>query len=353
VALSSPWDLALDGGWLYVSMVGTHQVWRINLGDGRVSLWAGSGFEGAVDGLRADADLAQPSGLALDGAGRLYFADAESSSIRWTHVDGEIEWLGTLVGGQGSLFAFGDVDGVGDEVRLQHPLGVAYDNDAGALYIADTYNHKIKRLDPETRRVDTYLGGERGWRDGADPLFYEPSDLDLAGGQLYVADTNNHAIRVVDLQTGETRTLALRGIERLLPEKGVMPGDTVSFDPVQVGAGAGRVVLDVELPPGHKLSELASSAVVWHVEGDVVALPGADGEPVAIDALPLEMPVTFEQGQGELVGDLFLGYCRTGQEGICFLEQVRLRAPVTVGGIGEPVLRIVHRVTLPNLGRPE
>ena len=122
---------------------------------------------------------------------------------------------------------------------------------------------------------------------------------------------------------------------------------TIDLGPAVVGAGAGKIVLDVELPPEHKLSDLANSAIRWQVVGDVVVLPGEAGDPVAIDALPQEIEVTFRAGTGELTGDLFLGYCKQGQEGICLLERVRLRVPVTVDQDGEPVLRVTHRVTLP------
>jgi DNA-binding beta-propeller fold protein YncE len=115
----------------------------------------------------------------------------------------------TLAGGD--LFEFGDRDGAGDTVRLQHPLGVFYAK--GAVFIADTYNHKIKRLDPATRAVKTFAGaGKPGQTDGAKPTFYEPGGLSAAGGKLYVADTNNHAVRVVDLASGHASTLRLRGL---------------------------------------------------------------------------------------------------------------------------------------------
>src|SRR5918993_3228426 len=107
----------------------------------------------------------------------------------------------TLAGGD--LFEFGDTDGVGDAVRLQHPLGVVAVD--GAVFIADTYNHKIKRLDAARGAVKTFAGtGRPGQTDGASPSFYEPGGLSYAGGKLYVADTNNHAVRVVDARTGQT-----------------------------------------------------------------------------------------------------------------------------------------------------
>ena len=107
------------------------------------------------------------------------------------------------------LFEFGDQDGTGPEVRLQHPLGVTYYEDM--LYVADTYNNKIKRIDPKTKKAETFLGtGEPGLRDGAEARFDEPGGLSIAGGKLYIADTNNHVIRVGDLKTKTVSTLKLR-----------------------------------------------------------------------------------------------------------------------------------------------
>jgi DNA-binding beta-propeller fold protein YncE len=111
----------------------------------------------------------------------------------------------TLVGK--GLFVFGDTDGEGDAVRLQHALGVVYHQ--GKLYVADTYNSKLKVLDPATKKCTTFLGGG----SGADRLFNEPAGLSLANGKLYVADTNAHRIRVVDLATKQVSTLALQGVD--------------------------------------------------------------------------------------------------------------------------------------------
>src|SRR5262249_17843694 len=161
----------------------------------------GSGREARIDGARDEAAFAQPSALATDGKS-LFVSDAEANIIR--AIDLAAGKVRTLVGGD--LFDFGDSNGHGNDVRLHHPLGLTrWDN---KLLIADTYNHKIKLLDPSTRTVSSFAGtGKPGQSDGGTPSFYEPGGLTLAGDKLYVADTNNHAIRVVDLKTKQTKTL--------------------------------------------------------------------------------------------------------------------------------------------------
>ncbi len=209
VPLNSPWDAIYHNMKLYVAMAGFHQIWCMDFASGQITPHAGSGREGLYDGPGQSAMLAQPSGLATDGQ-RLYFVDSETSSVRTAELTtgGAVQ---TIVGQD--LFVFGDVDGVGDDARLQHPLGVAYYD--SALYIADSYNHKIKRVSPTARISMTYLGsGEAGATGGAlaEARLHEPGGLSIAGGRMYIADTNNHAIRVVDMASGQVRTLEIRGL---------------------------------------------------------------------------------------------------------------------------------------------
>lgn len=208
VPLSSPWDLAIRGRGLYVAMAGTHQIWRLDLATSEIRPYAGTGAEEVVDGPRSTAALAQPSGLTLVDE-RLYFADAESSAIRSVDLPPGSE-VATIVGT--GLFDFGDQDGIGDEALLQHPQGLAWHG--GQLYVADTYNNKIKAVDPVSRVVRTFVGsGEAGLRDGADPLFFEPGGIAASDGRLYVADTNNHVIRVLDPSNRTAATVQITGLE--------------------------------------------------------------------------------------------------------------------------------------------
>ena len=209
VQLNSPWDLALEGDSLYIAMAGFHQLWRYDLNTQEAHSYAGNGRERIVDGSLSNAELAQPSGIVSDGS-KLYFTDSETSAVRSAHINGKGR-VDTIVGLH--LFEFGDVDGIGDEVRLQHPIGIELHE--GALYIADTYNNKIKRVYPTTRGASSFLGiGAPGHEDGAGAFaqFHEPAGLSVARGKLYIADTNNHAIRVADLETREVATLEIQGI---------------------------------------------------------------------------------------------------------------------------------------------
>jgi DNA-binding beta-propeller fold protein YncE len=210
-ALNSPWDLCLLHGKLYIAMAGPHQIWVYDPDKGAVEVFAGSGAEARADGPATKAALAQPSGITTDGT-HLFVADSEISSVRQIDLDAAEARVRTLAGGD--LFQFGDRDGKGDLARMQHPLGIAWVPvgvpGGGYLYVADTYNHKLRRLDAATRDVTSFTGkGAAGDEDGPPAMarFREPSGLSYARGKLYVADTNNHAVRVVALPEGTVTTL--------------------------------------------------------------------------------------------------------------------------------------------------
>ncbi len=210
IQLRSPWGLAMLDGMLWIAMAGAHQIWALLVAEKQLAVFAGNGVEALIDGPRGAASFNQPSDLAL-GLDQLFVADAEASAIRALALDDNspaTSVVTTLVG-QG-LFAFGDVDGVGEAVCLQHPTGLAVDQ--GLLYIADSYNHKIKTLDPATGATKTLIGsGVAGATDGdfAQCELFEPQGLTVAQGRLYIADTNNHRIRVADFATQQVVTLSL------------------------------------------------------------------------------------------------------------------------------------------------
>ncbi len=189
-------------------------------GRSTIGPYAGSGREDIVDGQLlpasgnelGSASFAQPSGLASDGTW-LYVADSEGSSIRAVPFDPRAE-VATVIGTSrlpaARLFTFGDRDGPAGVALFQHPLGLAFYG--GALYVADTYNNRIKRIDLASRSVRSIAGAHRPGRSDSPPLFDEPAGISAAAGKLYVADTNNHLVRVIDLKDGSVTTLEIHGL---------------------------------------------------------------------------------------------------------------------------------------------
>ncbi|KAL0454634.1 UNVERIFIED_CONTAM: protein SUPPRESSOR OF QUENCHING 1, chloroplastic [Sesamum latifolium] len=227
--LNSPWDVCFEpvNEIVYIAMAGQHQIWKHNTLDGTTRAFSGDGYERNLNGASsASTSFAQPSGITLSpDLKEAYIADSESSSIR--ALDLRTGGSRLLAGGDpifsDNLFKFGDHDGVGSEVLLQHPLGVFCGND-GQIYLADSYNHKIKKLDLSSRRVTTLAGtGKAGFKDGSalESQLSEPSGLVEAGnGRILIADTNNSIIRVLDLNNGEPRllTLELKGVQPPVPK---------------------------------------------------------------------------------------------------------------------------------------
>jgi thiol-disulfide isomerase/thioredoxin len=221
IQLNSPWDLWIHGNDLFIAMAGPHQIWKMKLDESYIGPYAGNGREDIVDGaLLPDepyrpgfSSFAQPSGLSSDGKS-LFVADSEGSSVRAVPIDGKGKEVTTVLGTSelpgGRLFHFGDADGPKETAQLQHCLAVAYHQ--GLIYVADTYNNKIKAVDAKTGDTVTIAGSGEAKLSDDKPAFDQPAGLSIAGGILYVADTNNHAIRVIDLKTNKVSTLSIEGL---------------------------------------------------------------------------------------------------------------------------------------------
>ncbi|MGW1157445.1 NHL domain-containing thioredoxin family protein [Streptomyces sp. NPDC002513] len=178
VDLSSPWDVAVFGGRVWIAMAGVHQLWTYDPETAAVAVAAGTTNEGLVDGPGAQAWFAQPSGLAVSADGeRLWLADSETSALRWVDRDGAVH---TAVGT--GLFDFGHRDGAAEQALLQHPLGVTALPD-GSVAVSDTYNHALRRYDPATGEVTTLATDLR-----------EPSDAVLVGDDIVVVESARHRL---------------------------------------------------------------------------------------------------------------------------------------------------------------
>ncbi len=360
--LASPWDVELgDENLLYIAMAGPHQLWMLDLTANVVLPLVGSGIEGLADGDFSQAQLAQPSGLYyVDN--KLYFADSESSSIRV--ADMTTQQVTTLAGPlENDLFTFGDVDGPVGESRLQHALGVTGDED-GNLYVADTYNSKIKLLNGDTREIRSLYGesGLGGYRDGGADLaeFDEPGGLDYANGKLYVADTNNQVVRVIDLAAGEVSTVTFPNVQALLLEDqptviagNASLGVSITLPEQTVRAGEGSLLLNINLPEGYKLNDLAPFTAEWVTSNEAVIFEEGDQVfSVPEPQLPIRVPVRLAEGADLLHGDLTIYYCEAVNETLCFVDRVSIDAPVTVSAdAGEAEIVLAHTIVPPDLGQ--
>jgi len=338
ISLASPWGLQLVGNTLYIAMAGSHQLWAMDLAAKTISVIAGSGQEGVASGPPLGATLAQPNGITTDGT-NLYWVDPESSSVRKLPLSGgDVQ---TLVGT--GLFDFGDVDGLPSVAKLQHAQGIVYAN--GTLYVADTYNHKIRTVNPTTGEVKTFAGtGTSGNTDGpaATATFNEPGGLSVLGNKLYIADTNNNAIRVIDLGSGNVSTLQLSNLAVAASgQKGRVL--KMSLPPQTINPSTTTLRLRLTVPSGYLLNNLAPSQLTLSTSDTGAFSPGQTDVTFSTNEASVEVsvPVTVSAGQAILsaTGDVY--YCRENQNAICLVDQLDIALPVTVSAsapTGEAVM---------------
>ncbi|MGO3152776.1 MAG: NHL domain-containing thioredoxin family protein [Galactobacter sp.] len=188
-SLSSPWSVVWSekAGRVIVAMAGTHQIFGFDPVTATVTLEAGSGIEGLLDGSAAESMFAQTSGLVVDTEGDVWTADSETSALRVLHLadDGTVASVETAIGL--GLYDFGYRDGEAAEARLQHPLGVAVLPD-GSIALADTYNGAVRRYDPATQTVGTLA------RDLAEPSEVLVDTSVDGDPVLVVVETNRHQL---------------------------------------------------------------------------------------------------------------------------------------------------------------
>ncbi|XP_042364077.1 NHL repeat-containing protein 2 [Plectropomus leopardus] len=388
--ISSPWDVTLgtaggaEDNVLWIAMAGNHQIWALFLADGKLPKgseskagtcvrWAGSGNEeNRNNAYPHKAGFAQPSGLASapeEPWGCLYVADSESSTIRTLALkDGAVK---LLVGGERdplNLFGFGDVDGKGVDAKLQHPLGVAWAPEQSLLYVADSYNHKIKVVDPKVKQCCTLAGtGEAGDTLGPDfdkSCFNEPGGICVGdnGKLLYVADTNNHQVKVLDLTS---KTVSLFPIPAdctdSVPSKSLGPAKAPTLPksaarkelpPVAVSAGQTLVMsLMLSLPEGTKLTEEAPSCWALSAEGNEWLL---DSQVVTGDIVDLSKPLSISTKLPAAIKDsnsnpsltvgVWVYYCMMAGKA-CMMKAATFTQPLQISashGEGEITVALAH-----------
>ena len=205
VDLELPGDLTLIGRDLYISMKGRSQIWMYSLDSGVIQAVIGQGMQGFVDGITEGALLLDPSAIDSDEDGVIYFLDTAANAVRCADLITS-HTVRTILGS--NKFISGDVDGDLLVARLRMPQGIT--ENGGVLYISDTQNHKIKRIGLATEEVRTIAGmNQKGFVDGnfEEAKFNEPKGISIAEEKIFVADTKNHAVRILDVTSNTVTTL--------------------------------------------------------------------------------------------------------------------------------------------------
>jgi hypothetical protein len=328
---------------LFIAMAGPHQIWRMPLDESTIGPYAGNGREDIVDGpllpnlpyALGSSSFAQPSGLTSDGE-YLYIADSEGSSIRGVPFDRRKSVM-TVVGTsglpRGRLFYFGDQDGAKAEVKLQHVLGVQYHE--GNIYITDTYNDKVKVVDAATGTTKTIAGNVKG-------EFDEPSGITIAGNTLFIADTNNHKIRTIELGTFKVATLDFPGLEppekvEVVPEFTAAVRIPVRSANVQAVDGKVKLAVSLKLPLGWKMNPQAPQVYYVQDTADGGPLKIGNNSKVHIDKptneFVVEVPVSGA-GEDMLTVSMDYYYCQDNENGLCKVASVVFAIPLVVSESG-------------------
>ncbi|MBV7329405.1 hypothetical protein KFU94_14375 [Chloroflexi bacterium TSY] len=215
--LHEPTGVATDGGGnLFVADVGNHRIRKVDATTGLITTVAGSGTagDGGDDGLVTEAQLRRPADVAVDDTGNLFIADTGNHRIR--KVDAMTGLITTVAGSHVSGYN-GD-DRPATDARLRSPTGIAVDS-RGNLFIADRDNHRIRKVDATTGLITTIAGtgvigdsGDNGLAINAQLQFPSGVTMDR-GDNLFIADTGNQRIRKVDTITGFITTVAGSGIQ--------------------------------------------------------------------------------------------------------------------------------------------
>lgn len=189
-AFRFPKGLALmSDGSLLVADQGNHRIRKVST-SGVVSTFAGSGTQGFLDAAAASAQFSQPSGIAVAPDGTVYVADEYNHRIRKIDTNGQVSTLA----GKGTA---GNTDGASTQAEFNFPAGLTVDA-SGNVYVADTSNHRIRKITPEGG-VSTLAGGVSGFADGdalTEARFLNPSGVAIdASGVVFVVDRSNHRIR--------------------------------------------------------------------------------------------------------------------------------------------------------------
>ncbi|MBT0993636.1 redoxin domain-containing protein [Cellulomonas sp. DKR-3] len=325
VRLSSPWDVAWSQEWgaFVVAMAGNHTLWAFDAQEGSVAHVGGTMNEGLLDGPLPDAWFAQPSGLAVGPGGEIWLADSETSALRVVtpeHASAGGGAVRSVVGA--GLFEFGHRDGLADQARLQHPLGVAVLPD-GSVAVADTYNGAVRRYDPLTDEVTTIASG-----------LAEPSGL------VVLHDGPDATLLVVESAAHRLTRLPLAGVAGTAVDGGVHHTQRPVTDL------APRVRLDVVFTPatGQKYDDRfgASTRLQVSATPPALLLEGAG------DDVPFERDLVLDPsvGEGVLHVTAHAASCDDDpaiEYPACHLNAQDWGVPVRVADAGEAMLTLPLR----------
>ncbi|MEZ4364747.1 MAG: DUF4215 domain-containing protein [Kofleriaceae bacterium] len=310
--VSSPSGLALDGqGNLFVADTGNHRVRRVDAATGVITTVAGTGAAGFTGdgGLATGAWLSAPQGVAVDGDGDLFIADSSNNRIR--RVDASNGVITTVAGSGVGGFA-GD-GGPATAARLLAPASVAVD-DLGNLYVADTSNNRVRRVDAATGAITTIAGtgsfGSGGDGGPATSAQLRPQGLAISGSAfLYATESSRHRVRRIDLVSGMITTVAGTGAA-------TSPGDGGAATSARLGSSLGVAVdsqsrVYISDTGAHRVRRVdLETGIITTVVGTGTAGSDGDGGPATSAELDGPASLAIDGDDHLYIADTYAGRIR-------------------------------------------
>jgi len=262
-----PWSVAVDsGGSLYISDSINNRVREVS-SSGIITTVAGSGTSGysGDGGPASNAQLASPTGVAVDSVGNLYIADQYNFRIRKVSPGGVI----TTVAGTGALGYSGD-GGPATSAQLYLPAGVAVDS-GGNLYIADQHNSRVRKVSPSGIITTIAGNGTSGYSGDGGPAtsaqLYSPSGVAVdSTGDIYVSDSEENAVRLLQPSATSLLSIAKTHTGNLTQgQNGAIYTVTVS-NGVSSGATLGTITVTETIPTGLTLTSMSGTG--WNCSGN-------------------------------------------------------------------------------------
>ena len=301
--LDSPQDIAVDAvGNLFIADTGQHRIRQVSL-DGTIRAVAGNGMGGfsGDGGMAADASLGFPQGVTIDAAANLFIADSRNDRIRMVSPNGTIR----TVAGNGIPFFFGD-GGPAIAASLAVPGDVAVDV-AGNLFIADSFNQRVRRVGLDGI-IQTVAGnGTNGFSGDGGPAvgssLGQPAGLvvDIVG-TLFIADTGNHRVRRIS-PDGIIQTFAGNGIEDFAGDgEGAVFASLDSPEGVEPDTAGNVLIADTG---NNRIRQVSPDGVIQTFAGNGIAGFSGDGGPATDASLSVPRGVVVDKGGNVFIADSF------------------------------------------------
>jgi thiol-disulfide isomerase/thioredoxin len=298
IGLASPTDLEFfpNRNKIIISNSGTHQILSYDLESGKITPLAGSGKKGSKDGKYPNNSLSQTSDMVVSRK-KIYFLDALTSSLRVLDGEGDVKTLVTS--------------------GLQNPLALT--TDGIRLYIADSFNNRIKKYHIANKKLTTLIGGQAGDSVGRTTHFDSPEGIIRVMNRIYIADANNN--RIVVLNSSKLTSEILDVIPPLkLPKEGFLEylpnlqkSDLISVSPNK------NIALNINLNKGWKINEDGPSFInLLELIGDDEANLITSFDWYFVKKKKVTLPKLSKGEDYLLQGSIY--YCEDKKNALCFVK---------------------------------